>query len=287
MKSMVLKPDVFTRSQEVEQLSRFVSILMLVLMLVLCPACDEGQLPPGTFIDHTAIDWSYRPDPGSDAFQGKNWLVIGDSISVRSVVASNYEQFVSEWLGCEVINVAVAGTGYVAAPQGSSNWVELLDDLPPVEEVDFITVMGALNDWYIPLGNPLDTGSSTFYGALDQFYGGLTERYPGIPVGVITSTPRYFRYGDRRQYLFSAYDETSPYVHHIDAVINVALKYRLAVLDLYRTSTLEPQDPAKNKDCFIGTASYPDGDGVHPNTKGHFSMAQQIFAFIVASLGTN
>lgn len=234
---------------------------------------DDG-IPVGVFIDSEAFDDTLGeklPDAGN--LKGKTWLVIGDSISVEGLIETNYEQYVSEWLECEVINVAAGGTGYMHPSAAHGSWLESMDSYPAAENVSFITVMGALNDASHALGDVDDTGVSTFYGALYTFYGRLLEKYPGIPIGVITSTPRSYCHG-----------EDGKYVGFIDAVTKVADRFSLPLLDLYPMERFSPWTQAINEEYFVAYHGYPDGDGIHPNTKGHFEMAKLIYPFIVQNL---
>lgn len=254
-------------------MNRIPALAAAELLLLSCAlySCGGGSIPEGVFIDNTSFDDSFQGQlPEAAGLYGKTWLVIGNSISVRGLVEKNYEQYVSEWLGCAVVNVAVGGTGYMQPTEAAKSWLDSIDSYPDPSEVDFITVMGALNDAYNPLGNPGDKGASTFYGAIDAFYGKLKARYPGLPIGVITSTPRSYCHG-----------ESGDYVGFIDAVLGVSENYELPSLDLYRLSELEPWTRAGNAEYFIAWSSYPGGDGIHPNTKGHFGMAKLIYPFIV------
>ena len=207
---------------------------------------------------------------GAEELAGKTWLVIGDSISTRGLIRTNYEQYVGGWLGCRVINVAASGTGYMQPSGAVPSWLDSIDSYPDAEDVDFITVMGALNDAFNPLGDADDTEPSTFYGAVKTFFARLQDRYPGIPIGVITSTPRYYCHG-----------EDGEFVGFIDAVSEVARSRSLPLLDLYRMDRFEPWTDAIRKEYFVAYHSQPDGDGVHPNTKGHFEMAKLIYPFVV------
>ncbi len=236
-------------------------------------ARDDG-IPEGVFIDNTAFDDTFGGQlPGAEELAGKTWLVIGDSISVEGLIETNYEQYVSGWLGCVVDNRAAGGTGYMQPTAADKSWLDSLNSYPAAESVSFITVMGALNDASNTLGDSDDTGVSTFYGALHTFYNKLLEKYPGVPIGVITSTPRSYCHG-----------EDGEYVGFIDAVTKVADRFSLPLLDLYPMEKFNPWTQAINKEYFVAYHGYPDGDGIHPNTKGHFEMAKLIYPFIVQNL---
>lgn len=201
-------------------------------------------------------------------FKGKKWLVIGDSITESNYRAElNYHDYISGWLELEVINEAASGTGYINDYNSTKCWLDRIDTFP--DDVDIITVMGALNDRNHSLGSFYDTDTTTFYGGLHTFYKKLIEKYPNKPIGVITSSPRHYCWGNNGEF-----------VGHIDAVIEVAEHYSLPVLDLYRYSGLRPQDDDNNKKYF-SCKEAPDGDGVHPNKEGQLVIAYKVYPFIL------
>lgn len=203
----------------------------------------------------------------------KVWLVIGDSISehnFRVESGRNYDYWVSKWLHCEVINVAASSTGFIKSEGKIKGWVERIEDFP--KKVDFITVMGALNDRSFEVGEFKDTDCTTLYGALHTFFQNMIKKYPCVPIGVITSTPRKYCYG-----------EDGIYVEHVNAVIRVAQHYSLPVLDLYRSSGVRPWN-TKNSKEFFSCKKAPRGDGVHLNEKGQKLISKKIYYFIRTNL---
>lgn len=203
----------------------------------------------------------------------KTWLVIGDSISeynFRVKNGRNYVYYVSGRFNCKVVNVAASGTGYITEHEGVKSWIERISEFP--KEVDFITVFGALNDRSKDVGSFEDEQNDTFYGGLHTFYKKLISKYPTVPIGVITSTPRNYCWG-----------ETGEFAEHVRAVIRVANHYSLPVLDLYSCSGLRPWNRKNNKRFFSCEFS-PCGDGVHLNEEGHKVIASKIFWFIKKEL---
>jgi len=195
------------------------------------------------------------------------WLVIGDSISEHNNHSEhNYDEYVSAMLDVDVVNVALGGTGYLKAYRDNGPWINYVQDWP--EDVDFITVMGGLNDTGYPLGEFNDEDVDTVYGALRDFYETLLDQYPNTPVGVITSTPRAASWG-----------EDGPDVGIVDAILRVAQHYSLPTLDLYRCSDLRPWLADNNREFFSNEA-HPDGDGIHLNAKGQAYIAPVVAAFI-------
>lgn len=199
----------------------------------------------------------------------KTWLIIGDSISehnFRVKNGRNYDYYVSRQLQCKVINVAASGTGYITDYNGVKSWLDRISEFP--KDVDFITVFGALNDRSKTVGDFGNDQADTLYGGLHTFYRKLIAKYPNTPIGVITSTPRGYCWG-----------ETGQFIEHINAVICVAKHYSLPVLDLYRSSGLRPWNRKNNKEFFSCSYS-PSGDGVHLNEEGHKIIAKKIYKFI-------
>jgi len=201
----------------------------------------------------------------------KIWLVIGDSISTPGESADKiYIDYVAERLNVSVVTIAASGTGYMRKFKDDISWLDALDTYPT--DVDFITIMGALNDFEYEVGTFTDSGDETFYGALYTYYKELTEKYPETPIGVITSPPRITCWG-----------ENGVYVGHINAVIDMAGFYSLPVLDLYRNSGLRPWDEENSLRYFAHEGDI-DGDGVHLNEAGHKLIADKIYDFIVENL---
>lgn len=240
-----------------------------------------GEKYPNEYISYSEnkynIKWLNMPDISNvkniKDFTGKRWLTIGDSITEKNFRATkNYHDYIKEWLGCEVINVAASGTGYIHEFQGVKGWLDRLPTFPSESEVDFITVMGALNDRHHPVGEFGSTDTTELYGALKAFYDGMIEKYPNTPIGVITSTPRDYSWG-----------KNGEFTPHVNAVIDMAEHYSLPLLDLYRCSGLRPWNPINNKEYFSCSSS-PTGDGVHPNDKGQLVMAHKIYDFITQFL---
>lgn len=208
---------------------------------------------------------------GNRSFSGKKWLVIGDSISEENYRADiNYHKYIAEWLGITVVNVAASGTGYIHPFNSVPSWLDRVSTFPL--DVDFVTVMGALNDREHAVGAFGDTTSDTLYGGLKLFYDAMIAKYPNIPIGVITSTPREYCWGENGQY-----------VGHVNAVIEMARHYSLPLLDLYRVSGFRPYN-ADNKLEYFSCEAAPSGDGVHPNTAGQLLMAYKILDFVTQYL---
>ncbi len=192
------------------------------------------------------------------------WLVIGDSITASGLgVEKKYHDYVKGWLDCTVINVGAAGTGYINEFHGVKGWLDRVESFPCASEIDFITIMGALNDRHHAVGDYGSLIPHNLYGALRLFYDKMLDKYPLTPIGVITSTPRIYCWG-----------ESGEFIKHINAVVKMANEYSLPLLDLYRCSGLRPWIESNNK------AYFDKADGVHPNILGHEIIAKKVYPFI-------
>lgn len=206
------------------------------------------------------------PEGGSLPSVGKKWLFIGDSITEHNFRASkNYDQFLSDWLGIISVNRGMSSTGVTHSLTSSPTWLNDLPNYP--DDVDCISIMGALNDRHTPLGVWGDRGTDTVYGGVWNYFNSLIEKYPNTPIIYITSTPREYSYGVDGQ--FTAL---------VDAFIKTAENFSIPVLDLYRTSGLRPWN-ATNNATYFSCSSAPNGDGVHPNALGQELMAKKILEF--------
>jgi len=254
------------------------AIIVCLALIVLICAYLFGFFTPQSSVSSAeeTVSQAVSSEDATDAreyFAGKVWLVIGDSLSLPNVVTEkSYVDYVAEWLGVEVINLAKSGTGYTRAFNGNTSWLDAMDTYPDPDDVDFITILGALNDFEIELGNFGDADTSTMYGSLFTYYYNLTKKYPDTPIGVITSPPRAISWG-----------ETGNYIGHINAVTEIAQAYSLPVLDLYRTSDLLIWYYEDKEDYFSYEGS-PEGDGTHLNSEGQLLIANKIYDFIVNNL---
>lgn len=207
---------------------------------------------------------------GSDSV-GKKWLFIGDSITEHNFRATkNYDQFLAEWLGIVSVNRGMSSTGVTHSLTSSPTWLEDLPNYPA--DVDYISVMGALNDRHTELGAWGDRGTDTVYGGVWNYFNNLIAKYPNKPIIYITSTPREYSYGVDGQY-----------TAWVDAFIKTAHNFSIPVLDLYRESGLRPWNATNNK-TYFSCNSAPNGDGVHPNALGQELMAKKILDFAKAHL---
>ena len=180
----------------------------------------------------------------------------------------------------EVRSYGIGGTRY-ALQKGTewrpfNEWVDInsfserydkMDD-----DADAVVIFGGTNDFGhgdAKLGEFSDRTPETFYGACHYVFTGLTKKYLGKPV--IVMTPLH-RPGDDS---VTGENKGEPYgtlKDYVDIIREVAEYYSLPVLDLYTTSGLQPVID-EVREAFIP-------DGIHPNDEGHKIIASKLKSFL-------
>lgn len=197
-------------------------------------------------------------------WEGLTWCAIGDSLTENNSKASEkYHKIISEKTGIQILNYGVGGTGYYSMKDSNLAFYQRIANVPT--NADVYTIFGSFNDMGVTIGNITDKTSDTLYGCMYLALTALFERNPNAIVGIITPTP---------------WEWTSPYREprngdqYVEAVINMANKWSIPVLDLYHCSNLRPWNDA----CKV--AQFGDGDGVHPNNLGNAMIAPKIKVFL-------
>lgn len=140
------------------------------------------------------------------------------------------------------------------------------------QDADVVVVFGGTNDFGhgdAPLGTMSDRTPYTFYGALHCLYTALTEKYPGVPIVVLTPLHRITEdipTGDNKPAPVGTLKE------YVNIIREVAEYYSLPVLDLFKESGLQP------KISVIQQKYIPDG--LHPNDDGNAILAHKIARFL-------
>ena len=136
-------------------------------------------------------------------------------------------------------------------------------------DADAVVVFGGTNDFGhgdAPIGAMSDRTPETFYGALHFLYTSLINKYPDALILILTpihrlneDNPRGEGYKTRDSLKLKGY---------VEIIREVAEYYSLPVLDLYKSSGLQPNVPILNQKYF--------SDGIHPNDNGHRVIANKI-----------
>lgn len=206
--------------------------------------------------------------------RNKKVFFLGDSITEgvgTSAPQYTYPKIFEKISGAIVKNYGVAGTRIAVQTNKTMPEWDYNDFIARVgkmeNDADAIVVFGGTNDYGhgdAAFGNFESRESDTFYGALHTLCEKLLNRYPNADI--IFLTPLH-RLGEENE------SETKPVLsRYVDAVKEVAGYYGLPVLDLFRTSGIQP------KTDIIKEIYMPDG--LHPSDAGAKRVAERIYGFL-------
>jgi len=142
-------------------------------------------------------------------------------------------------------------------------------------EADIVVVMGGTNDQGhgdAPIGFPQDRTPDTFWGACHSMMRSLLETYPQAVI--VICTPLHCWCEENPRGAGGKEEDAAPLSLYVDIIRQTAEYYALPVLDLWKTSGLQPAVPA------IREKYMPDG--CHPNDAGHRLLADRIIGFLSA-----
>lgn len=213
--------------------------------------------------------------------KGKTLLFLGDSITAGSGVSSKEETYwyrLGQKTGASCIGYGVGGTR-IAEQQQPDGFEALGNFCTRAQQMqktaDAIIVFGGTNDYGhgdAPLGTPQDRTPKTFYGALHTLILYLLNAYPTAQIVFLTPLHRVGeadRLYNERGMRLSGNLQT-----YVDIILAVCGEYGLPVLDLFRTSGLQPNVPII-KETFVP-------DGLHPSAAGHRRLAERLESFLKA-----
>jgi len=216
---------------------------------------------------------------GGDISQwsGKTWGAIGDSITSpgggTSTVDKLYHDLIAAEVGMAVTNYGVGGTGWRTPGSGGSN--AIYQRMTGFADHDLFTVFAGTNDWdevgvSMTLGAFGDTsGATSFYGAVDEVLAYLVTTFPTRKIAAFTPIQR----GDAWYNLQHGTSGVS--LQDVStAILTVAAKYNVPVLDLYKRGGMYVQD-AGFRSAYMSSSS-----NVHPNDAGHARLAKIMRPFL-------
>lgn len=140
------------------------------------------------------------------------------------------------------------------------------------DSADFIVIFAGNNDFTrsVPMGEPNDTNTKTFYGALNTLLSGLREKYPNGKFLYVTPL-RMWNYAHPKWNEFVEYDKKNKVGKTLkdyrDAIISRCEYYEIPYLDLYNEGLYGRTEKTRNA-VYI--------DGLHPNDEGHNIIASKI-----------
>ena len=203
---------------------------------------------------------------------------LGDSITEGAGTSSPDRMFtmlIEREYGAICQNYGIGGTRIARQKTATvEKWDrDFISRVPEMDaDADIVVVFGGTNDFGhgdAPLGTMSDRTPYTFYGALHCLYTALTEKYPDVPVVILTPLHRLNEdspKGDNKPAPVGTLKE------YVNIIREVAEYYSFPVLDLYKESGLQPKVPV------IQQKYIPDG--LHPNDDGNAILAHKIARFL-------
>lgn len=203
---------------------------------------------------------------------------LGDSITEGAGTSSHDKMFtmlIEREYGAICQNYGIGGTRIARQKTPTEEkWDrDFISRVPEMDnDADIVVVFGGTNDFGhgdAPLGTMSDRTPYTFYGALHCLYTALTEKYPDVPVVILTPLHRLNEdspKGDNKPAPVGTLKE------YVNIIREVAEYYSFPVLDLFKESGLQPKVPV------IQQKYIPDG--LHPNDAGNEILAHKIARFL-------
>lgn len=210
--------------------------------------------------------------------QGTKINFLGDSITHGSGTSGSDKKFtmlIEKEYGAICQNYGISGTRIARqrTSDRNGNDRDYISRVPEMDaDADVVVVFGGTNDFGhgdAPLGEFSDRTPYTFYGALHCLYTALTEKYPTVPIVVLTPLHRLNEDNPRGDNKPAPVGTLKTYV---DIIKEVAEYYSLPVLDLFAESGIQPAIP------LIREKYMPDG--LHPNDEGHAVLANKIAVYL-------
>ena len=212
--------------------------------------------------------------------KGKKIVFLGDSITEgacsSNCMEKSYWAVLGKLSGAVVKGYGIGGTRIAEqlvktnAPEDAKPFITRVEKMDA--DADVAVVFGGTNDYGhgdAPLGRMTDRTNSTFYGAMHNLCRALIKRYPRSLIIVITPMHRL---NEEELVNERGVRNVATLSDYVNAERRVAEYYSLPLLDLYASSSLNPEVPEIQK-LFMP-------DGLHPNDAGHELIAKRLFAFL-------
>lgn len=208
---------------------------------------------------------------------------LGDSITQGAFMGDGvrYTEIIKNELSLSVANNYGASGSKIADVENDTVASFTERYLNMDDNADLVFVFGGTNDYghtqansgsSVPFGSFEDRTDGTFYGALHVLYKGLVEKYPGIPIVIITPTHRRAPSGKTGDDYVVNEDTNKNLRDYVRAIREVAEFYGLPVLDLFKDFYFNPNIQ------IIKDTYFPDG--LHPNGIGHQKLADTIINYM-------
>lgn len=201
-------------------------------------------------------------------WQDKIWCVVGDSLTEKnSRTTKNYHDYIGDATGINVINMGLSGTGYANGASSNNAFYQRISNVPT--NADVVTIFGSGNDMSsgLSLGTPTDTGTETLCGCINTTIDNLIAIMPAVSLGIVSPTPWVGS---------SPANADGGMAKYCAAMKTICENRSIPFLDLYHCSNLRPWTEEGRAACY----TKDDGNGVHPDEKGHALIAPRFKAFL-------
>lgn len=224
----------------------------------------HGTIIEGTHCYEEYYSYGEKAIYTKSVLSGKQWLVLGDSISTGNDVKSSsqayatkpYHVLLAKKYGMIVENGAVSG--YTTDNMYNNVILNLVPNSDYVP--DLITIHIGTNDasYNVDMETP-------FRKSLDK----LKELYPQAKIGIIAPIDRS--------------DQLERVLEYVNKEVEIANEYNIPCLNIYKK---EPWSFANQDDVNTYTCENSSGghDGLHPNNLGHELLTKQYIEQFVLSL---
>lgn len=211
--------------------------------------------------------------------KNKKMVFLGDSITAPGYAGTDektiYWGRFAENDGCAVTHNAIGGSKIALSQPLDPDRPYFLSRVPKLpEETDVVVVFGGTNDYGSgsnALGKMSDRTDDTFYGAVHNLMVALINKYPKATI--VFMTPLH-RVEEHREYNERGIRNVGCLETYVNIIKEVAAYYAIPVLDLYRTSGLQPDVPVL-RELYMP-------DGLHPNSAGHELIYKRLKGFLEA-----
>jgi lysophospholipase L1-like esterase len=203
------------------------------------------------------------PQVNVNVLNGKRIGVIGSSSADVGDYGENYWEHIEKRTGAIILDYADGGStltaktiNYSAEP---TNQLKRIDDLP-ITNIDVVVVQPALNDDNSgrPIGHFESRSVTDVYGALHVMCQKLYDKYPTLPIGVMTG-----------QYYGNKTARSSKY--H-EAIKEVCSYYGIPVCDL--------KSEGRTPYSYTNWQKLYAADGLHLNDLGSLVLSRRVEAFV-------
>lgn len=203
-------------------------------------------------------------------WNGSKMNALGDSLTHGDTTGTGvngtpWTSYMNKLTGLAVCrNYGINGDMLAGKGGMADRYLEMDDD------ADIVSTFGGMNDFCsgVPLGTIDDTEITTFYGALHILAKGLYKKFPHAEIFFITPPKcKSSLYGWES---FTPNEAGLILKDYRDAILQVADKYSMPVLDLYSMSGMS---------CYLDDGKFRP-DGLHFTNAGYERLANKVASFI-------